>query len=140
ILTVAYVLDEESPEIENPLHFPIGTWVFVPPTNFTLDQDAGTISVRTQAIGSVFGVVANAIGYGQTVKPNVPLFSSFDPERSATLGYKAQFSYLRIMTPQIGSRLLVLDPATGNYAYVNAKDVGPSGPPPPKPTVGDIAG
>jgi hypothetical protein len=45
-------------------------------------------------------------------------------------GTKAQHSYLRVVEPQIGSRLLVLDAETGDYAYVNARDVGPSGPPP----------
>ncbi len=130
ILTAAYVLDEESPALENPLHFPVGTWVFFPPSLVKGDAGSGTISVRTQAIGSVFCVVANAIGYAQTLKPGAVLYSSFDVDHSAVFGAKKQFSYLRIMEPQIGSRLLVTDPDTGNYAYVDAKDVGPSGPPP----------
>ncbi|HVA22851.1 MAG TPA: hypothetical protein VMW62_00485 [Chloroflexota bacterium] len=35
-----------------------------------------------------------------------------------------------MVEPQVGTRLLVLNPATGNSAYVNATDRGPSGPPP----------
>jgi len=86
--------------------------------------------VKTQAIGSVLSVVTNPVGYVQTVKPNTAEQSSFDPGSSQTFGTKAQFSYLQVVEPQVGTRLLVLDPATGNYSYVNATDVGPSGPPP----------
>ncbi|HLY64440.1 MAG TPA: hypothetical protein VKU60_02805, partial [Chloroflexota bacterium] len=38
------------------------------------------------------------------------------------------------------NRLVVLDPATGNYSYVNATDVAPSGPPPGKTSAGVIRG
>ena len=129
-LSAAYVLDDASPEIENPLHFPINTWVFFPPSNLKLDTDSGTISVRTQAIGSIFSVVAVGAGWAQTVRPDVQLYSSFDPATSKLFGTKKQHSYLKVVEPQIGSRLLVLDAETGDYAYVNARDVGPSGAPP----------
>jgi hypothetical protein len=129
-LSAAYVLDDDSPEIENPLHFPVNTWVFFPPSNLKRDADNGTIAVRTQAIGSIFSVVAVGAGWAQTLRPSVQLYSSFDPATSRLFGTKAQHSYLRVVEPQIGSRLLVLDAETGDYAYVNARDVGPSGPPP----------
>src|SRR5581483_7621365 len=127
VLTAAYVLDAQSPAIENPLHFPVGTWVFFPPSNVKLDTASGTIAVRTQAIGSIMSVVSTSIGYAQTLKPEVRLFSSFDPATSVIFGSKKQFSYLQVLEPQIGSRLLVRDLQSGNVAYVNAADVGPSG-------------
>ncbi|HUZ77300.1 MAG TPA: hypothetical protein VMV93_06920, partial [Chloroflexota bacterium] len=65
-----------------------------------------------------------------TVNPNTALQSSFDPKSSQSFGTTSQFSYLQVVEPQVGTRLLVMNPATGNYAYVNATDVGPSGPPP----------
>jgi len=72
------------------------------------------------------------VGYVQTLAPNTPELSSFDPGTSQTFGTKPQFAYLQVVEPQIGGRLLVLDPDTGNYGYVNAADVGLSGAPPPK--------
>jgi hypothetical protein len=62
----------------------------------------------------------------------VQLYSSFDPAKSTVFGTKKQGSYLRMVEPQIGSRLLVLDLDSGNYAYINARDLKPSGPPPGK--------
>ncbi len=41
-----------------------------------------------------------------------------------------QWSYLQVVAPQSTPRLYVLVPWTHNYAYVDAKSVGPSGPPP----------
>ncbi|HLG69831.1 MAG TPA: hypothetical protein VK009_05340 [Chloroflexota bacterium] len=129
-LRAAYVIDQDSPELENPNHFPLNTWVFFPPNHMSLDTSSGTISVQTQAIGSIFSVVAVGVGWAQTVRPDVQLYSSFDPAKSTVFGMKKQGSYLRMVEPQIGSRLLVLDVDAGNYAYVNAKDLKPSGPPP----------
>ncbi|MDE3075387.1 MAG: hypothetical protein KGJ86_08150, partial [Chloroflexota bacterium] len=130
LLTAAYVIDANSPELENPLHFPVGTFVIFPPSATTLDTASGTITVQTQAIGSILSVVTNPVGYVQTTTPDAPLTSSFDPPTSQTFSTKSQFSYLQVVEPQIGSRLLVLDPDTNNYAYVNSTDVGPSGAPP----------
>jgi len=53
-----------------------------------------------------------------------------DPASGQTFAGKVQFACLQVVEPQVGSRLLVLDPSTKNYAYVNASDVGPSGAPP----------
>ena len=132
-LRAAYVLDADSPAIENPNHFPLNTWVFFPPNNLTLDTATGTIGVRTQAIGSIFSVVGVGIGWAQTVRPDAQQYSSFDPAQSTVFGVKKQGSYVRMVEPQIGSRLLVLDVDSGNYAYMNARDLKPSdGPPAPK--------
>ena len=46
-------------------------------------------------------------------------------------GAVPQWSYLQVVTPQSGPRLYVYVPWTKNYAYVDATNVGPSGPPPP---------
>src|SRR5205814_2280087 len=63
-----------------------------------------------------------------------------DPATSQTFGTKPQFSTLQVVEPQIGARLLVLDPDTGNYSYVNAADVGPSGPPPARSSAAVVRG
>jgi hypothetical protein len=98
-----------------------------------LNTTTGTITVTTQLIGSTISVVTNPVGYVQTVSDTTPELSSFG-DNAQTFGDKPQFSYLQVVEPQIGDRLLVLDPDTGNYTYVNAADVGPSGPPPGKTT------
>ncbi len=41
-----------------------------------------------------------------------------------------QWTYLLVVAPQTGPRLFVYVPWTQNYAYVDARSVGPSGPPP----------
>jgi CSLREA domain-containing protein len=129
-LTAAYVIDATSPAIENPLGFPPGTFVLFPPENVNTNTITGTVTVYTQALGSTVSVVTNPVEYVQTLAPNTPELSSFDPNTSQTFGTKPQNSYLQVVEPQIGSRLLVLDPDTGNYSYVDATAVGPSGPPP----------
>ena len=72
----------------------------------------------------------NPVGYVQTLTASSGLYSSFDPASGQTFAGKPQFAYLQVVEPQVGSRLLVLDPIDKNYAYVNASDVGPSGAPP----------
>ncbi|HEU0168213.1 MAG TPA: hypothetical protein VFS62_10580, partial [Chloroflexota bacterium] len=124
VLTAAYIIDQDSPKLENPLDFPIGTWVFFPPSNMTLDSTTGTIAVHTQAIGSIFSIVAAPVSYAKTLR-DVQLFSSFDPRNSELFGSKKNASTLQVVEPQIGTRLLTRDPDTGKYAYVEAKDLGP---------------
>ena len=130
-LRAAYVIDENSPTLENPNHFPVGTWVLFPPSSTELDALAGTLRVRTQAIGSIFSVVAVSVGWAQVVPAEAQLYSSFDPATSMMFGALKRGSYVRMVEPQIGSRLLVLNLATGNYAYIDARNLKPSGPPPP---------
>jgi len=69
-------------------------------------------------------------GYVQTLKPGSALYSSFDPATAQPFGSKPQFAYLQVVGPEVGSRLLVLNPATKNCPYVNASDVGQLGRPP----------
>ncbi|MGH2365746.1 MAG: beta strand repeat-containing protein [Chloroflexota bacterium] len=130
VLMAAYMVDGNSPALANPNHEPAGTWVFFPPSGVSVDQAHGLMVVNTQLISGLMSVFANPVGYVQTLTPNAALYSSFDPASSQRFGAKPQFSYLQVAEPQVGSRLHVLDPATRNYAYVNATDVGPSGAPP----------
>jgi len=139
-LTLGYVIDADSPEGENPNHFPIGTLVIVAPSVITKDPVAGVISANLNFIGSVVGVVTNPVGYVQTLTPNAPVLSSFDQSNAQVFSNKSQFTYLQVTEPQIGNRLLVIDPDTNNYAYVNATDVGPSGPPPARSSAAVVRG
>jgi len=50
--------------------------------------------------------------------------------QSASQANDQLVAVLQVVEPRVGSRLLVLDPATKNYAYVTAADVGASGAPP----------
>ncbi|HEV8633712.1 MAG TPA: hypothetical protein VG370_05655 [Chloroflexota bacterium] len=65
----------------------------------------------------------------QSHHPDAPLWSGPD-ERALVFGTRRQWSYFRVVGPQVGSRLYVLDVATTNYAWIDAAAVGPSGPPP----------
>jgi len=47
------------------------------------------------------------------------------------LGTAARWDYFAIARPQVGGRIYVNVARTGNYAWVDALAVGPSGPPPP---------
>lgn len=140
ILTGAYIVDALTPGIANPNHFPAGTFVLFPSEHVSLSTQTGTLLITTQAIGSTVAVVTNPVGYVQTLQPSTPELSSFDPGQSQTFGSKPQFSYLQVVEPQIGNRLLVVDPDTGNYSYVNATDVGPSGAPPAKSSAAVVRG
>ncbi|MBV9120389.1 MAG: hypothetical protein JOZ39_06750, partial [Chloroflexi bacterium] len=137
-LTAAYVIDENSPDIENPMHFPIGTFVVFAPEHSHLDPISGIIVVDTQAIGSVISVVTNPVGFVQTTS-NTPELSSFAGD-AQQFGTKPPNTYLQVVEPQIGDKLLVLDPDSGNYAYVSASSVGPSGPPPGKSSAAVVRG
>ncbi len=50
-------------------------------------------------------------------------------DKAVAFGRVAQWSYLQVVRPQQGGRLYVFNPATQNYAYVDAKAAGPSGAP-----------
>lgn len=138
-LTAAYIVDALTPPIANPLGFPTGTFVIFPSEHTSLDATAGTLTITTQAIGSTISVVTNPVGYVQTLTSTSEL-SSFDATTAQVFGTKPASSYLQVAEPQIGSSLLVLDPDTGNYSYVPATDVGPSGPPPAKTAAGVVRG
>jgi len=50
-------------------------------------------------------------------------------DKAISFGFLPAFSYFRVLAPQEGNRIKVQNPL-GGTAYVTAKDVGPSGPPP----------
>ena len=129
-LTLGYFVDATTPDIMNPNHFPVGTLIIAPPSNVTLDTTNQLISFKLQAVSQVFAVVTNPVEWVQTLPLSANELSSFDTTNAQVFGTKPQFSYLQVMEPQIGTRLYVRDPITGNFAYVNAPEVGPSGPPP----------
>ena len=85
ILTAAYVIDATSPEIENPLGFPIGTFVLFPSQNVSLNTTTGTVTAYTQAVGSVISVVTNPVGYVQTLAPAAPECRASTPPRRRRL-------------------------------------------------------
>jgi N-acetylmuramoyl-L-alanine amidase len=51
------------------------------------------------------------------------------PEGGVRFGTAPRWNFFQVVKPQDGSRLFVRAAATGNVAYVDATDVGPSGPP-----------
>lgn len=57
-----------------------------------------------------------------------PLWSGTN-QHAVSFGNQPQFSSFLVTRPQSGGRLYVLNPRTGNYAYIDAAAVGPSGPP-----------
>src|SRR5438094_2227725 len=54
---------------------------------------------------------------------------------AVAFGPVAQWDYFRVERAA-GARLLVWDPRSGNYGYIDADKVGPSGPPPAAPPPG----
>jgi hypothetical protein len=53
------------------------------------------------------------------------------PDTSAiSFGSAPQWDYFQVLAPQMGGRFYVLVARTGNYAFVDATSIGPSGPPP----------
>ncbi len=57
------------------------------------------------------------------------LWSGSDAD-AVSFGQVPQWSYFLVSAPQQGSRLYVLNPVTGGYAYIDASAVGPSAAPP----------
>ncbi len=55
--------------------------------------------------------------------------------QAISFGQVPQWSYFRVVAPQEGQRLYVLNPLTGGYAYIDAAAVGPSSPPATEPAV-----
>jgi hypothetical protein len=142
ILNVIYFTAPNTLPIFDPLNLrQLGQPVPLFQPNVVHNAD-GTLSWANQnGAGVVQAVVANPVTYVQTLKADTPELSSFQPD-AQTFGTKPQFSYLQVVEPQLPvvNKLVVLDPDTGNYSYVNATDVGPSGPPPAKSAAGVVRG
>lgn len=58
-----------------------------------------------------------------------PLWSGPDAQ-AVSFGLAPQWSYFRVVSPQQGERLQVVDARNGGLAYIDAPAVGPSSPPP----------
>ncbi|HVA23495.1 MAG TPA: hypothetical protein VMW62_03805 [Chloroflexota bacterium] len=130
-LTAGYLIDANTPTIVNPNRFPVGSWVFFPPTSAQVDATSGVITVHAQALGGAIAIFSHPVAYVQTAAPNTRLLSSYDPGTSETFGTRPESTYLRVLEPQVGNRLLVEEPSTGGLAYVDIADVMPATKPPP---------
>ena len=128
-LSAAFETNRHTSSLANPMGFPSGSWVFFPASSVAVDGSAGTMTISAQAIGASVGVFSDPKGYVQSYVHGAGLYSSFDPSTAKLFGVTPQFSYFRVLEPQVGSRLLVRDYDTNGLAYVNAADVGPAGPP-----------
>ena len=130
ILTAGFIIDSRSPDLANPAHFPLGTWVFFPPSVTHFDAGEGTVSIQTQVAPTVLGVMSRPYSELKVVK-ETGLYSSFARTgklfgvRGAASRLQVAGPPMRVAGPQIDSRLLILDPQTNNYAYVNVSDVSP---------------
>ncbi len=124
ILTAGFVIDSHSPAIANPTHFPVGTWVFFPASTTRLDTAQRAIRVRTQAAPTVLGLMTRPYAQVKVLAQQTGLYSNFSLT-GKLFGTRPAGSVLDVAGPQVGNRLIVFDPETQNYAYVNAADVGP---------------
>lgn len=129
-VAAGYLVDTSTPALVNPDAFPPGSWVFFPASAVHIDPASSVITIQAQALGGAIAIFSSSSAFVQTIGPSAPLLSSFDPDTSQTFGSRPTATYLRVMEPQIGDRLLVMEQDTGGYAYVNAADVTPAGIPP----------
>ncbi|MHB8619933.1 MAG: cupredoxin domain-containing protein, partial [Chloroflexota bacterium] len=127
LLTVGEEIDAGTPADQNPLGLPVGTWRIVPQEDVSVNPTGRTITVKTAGVGGQMAVMADPAGYARALSP-LTEYSGFGPG-AKPFGSRPAGTVLRVMAPQMGSRFLVLDPATNNYAYVDAASVGMVGPP-----------
>ncbi len=122
-LAAGYLLDRTSPQIANPLGLAPGTWLFFAPSLTHVDVASGTLLVETQVVPSIASIINRTAGEVEAMRDNLPLLSGPTPD-AVVLGLKPRFSRFTVVEPQIGTRLLVRDPDTNNYAFVNTTEVG----------------
>ncbi len=122
-LAAAYLVQTDTPAIVNPDHFPVGSWLLFPPTAVQVDQANSLLRIQAQALGGAVALLAKPASYVRVISPSAVLFSGYDPTTSRAFGTRPMLTTLRLVEPEVGSRILVLDEATGSYAYVNAADV-----------------
>ncbi|HLY66335.1 MAG TPA: hypothetical protein VKU60_12440 [Chloroflexota bacterium] len=129
LLTAAYVVDADSPLSANPSRFPMNTLIPLLQSTISKDADSQALYASLTVLPSRLLVITAGSGYVQTISSDVAIWASFDPANDTILERKPQFSYLRVEGPQIGARLMVIDPENGSQGYVDALEVGPSGAP-----------
>lgn len=122
-LAAGYLLNGASPAISNPLGLESGTWLFFPPSLTSRDGTSGTLVVQTQVVPYITSIISRPAGEVQTLQDDAPELSS-PTQNAVVLNRKSRLSRLLVVEPQIGTRLLVIDPDTNNYAFVNTTDVG----------------
>jgi hypothetical protein len=122
-LAAGYLVNSASPAISNPLGLEPGTWLFFPPSLTSRDGTSGTLVVQTQVIPYVASIIARPAGEVETLEADAPELSS-PSQNAVVLNRKGRLSRLLVVEPQIGTRLLILDPDSNNYAFVNTTDVG----------------
>ncbi|MBV9119967.1 MAG: hypothetical protein JOZ39_04615 [Chloroflexi bacterium] len=125
-LTAVHLVDQNTPEIANPLHLPIGSRLLFPAGDVSVDTVHGIIVVLTHSLGSPIAVVPNPVGDVSALADGTPLMSGYDKD-AQVLGTRPKGTLLNVAEPLIGNRFLVFDPQSGNYAYVNFWQVAPVG-------------
>lgn len=116
----------------------------LPPFTFLklLNQSGSFLYVLNPATGGPGYVDAAKVGPSGPPPPPPPSFQpfwveSFRPTQllsgtdagAVSFGPLPAWSFLQVLAPSSGSRFYVRLAASGNVAYVNRQDVGPSGPP-----------
>ncbi len=125
LLTAGYVIDNLTAYIANPLGLPSGTWVYFPPSVTREDGSTGIVTVLTQSLPSILGVVTRPFNFVSVNADQTPIWSSFG-ESGQQFGARQKSTLLQVVGPQIGGRMLVLDPQTKNYGYVDSQQVSPA--------------
>lgn len=127
-LTLLFQVDANTPPGENPDHLPIGSLIVLPAGPCSVDTTTNRMTCQINFLGSKLAIAARHTAYVQNFVPNAPLWSG--PDAAAIqLNTVAQFTTFLVAEPQVGGRILVFDYRTHNYAWVDAANVGPSGPP-----------
>ena len=80
-------------------------------------------SIPVVLIWFVFGLAK------KNFDPNVHIFSGWDQQAIDFGPAGPQFTTFTVAQPQVGTRILVFNPLTGNYGWIDATGVGPAGAP-----------
>lgn len=86
--------------------------------------------VNAADLGGAFMLpAAFQAAYVQNFSEGLRIYSGWD-DKAADFGEAGpQFTTFKVVAPQIGNRIYVFNPVTGNYGWINADGVGPAGPP-----------
>ena len=87
-------------------------------------------SLRVDESGDVlFLPVALQPAYVQNFSEDARIFSSPDTDGADFGAAGPQFTTFTVVAPQVANRIYVYNPVTKGYGWINADEVGPSGPP-----------
>jgi len=79
--------------------------------------------------GTLFLPAIEVRAWVQNFDPNVHIFSGWDQQAIDFGPAGPQFTTFTVAQPQVGTRILVFNPLTGNYGWIDATGVGPAGAP-----------